>query len=241
MARGPFHLTICPGAWSAPSQWLAVQDSLLRYPTHLSGVTCADWPTDDASAGLEAHAEAVLSAVPDEAEQVILLAHSFGAYPALEAAAQVSDRVKGLAFLDAFLPSEGQSVLDHSAGRRGADQMRADALNGLLLPPDPGIWNLDPAGAEALNPHLRPQALLSFEQGLSAAASQALDQVSHKAFLNAGGHENSPFRQAFDQLEGRADWFALQIDGGHMLNVERPAAVAYWVAQFLSMAAGKGF
>lgn len=253
MARGPFHLTICPGAWSAPAQWAPVQAALARYPAHLSGVSCADWPAQDASAGLQAHADAVQAAIPAQAEQVILLGHSFGAFPMLEAAARAGrspegnstsggdSRIKGLAFLDGFVPAAGQTVLDHSAGRSGQDRIREAASDGLVPPPDPAIWKLAPQQAKTLQPSLRQQPLLSFEQGLSPAAAKVLDQVRHKAFLNASSHQNSPFRQAFNALEGRKDWFALQIDGGHMLHVERPAAVAYWVAQFLSMAAGKGF
>ncbi|MGB1157411.1 MAG: alpha/beta hydrolase [Alphaproteobacteria bacterium] len=241
MSAGPFHLVICPGAWSPPCQWDGFVDAMTRAPIDLSGVTAASWPETDA--GLAAHVEAVLRAVPDQGQPVVLLGHSFGAFPMLEAGAKLGARLRGAVFVDGFLPDHGLSAFAQSAQSQGPSVMRAAARDGMVPPPDPAIWGLTGDLADELKRQMRPHSLASLEEGLSAAARDVIHALPHKAFIGASTHRGAgnPFKRAFDGLEGREDWFSVQINGGHMLHVERPSALAYWCSQFLRMVAGKGF
>lgn len=241
MSVGPFHLVICPGAWSASSHWDGFVDAITHAPVDLDGVSTAVWPEVDV--GLMGHVEAVLEAVPGGEQPVVLLGHSFGAFPMLEAGAKLGSRLRGAVFVDGFLPDHGLSAFAQSAQSRGPNAMRAAARDGMVPPPDPRIWGLEGHHADELKRTMQAHSLASFEEVLSAEAAALIPKLPRKAFIGASTHRGAgnPFKRAFDGLEGREDWFSVQINGGHMLHVERPSALAYWCSQFLRMVAGKGF
>ena len=121
--------------------------------------------------------------------------------------------------------------------------MRATARGGMVPPPDPAIWGLERDLADELKQTMQLHSLASFEEDLSPQARSVIDTLPRKAFIGASAHRGAgnPFKRAFEGLEGREDWFSVQINGGHMLHIERPSALAYWCSQFLRMVAGKGF
>ena len=236
-----FHLQISPGAWSRPQQWDPFCACMRGHGAHLQSLAVTAWPGHDPDAGLQAHAEAVLAGIPAEAEDLVLLGHSFGAFPMLEAAVTLGERVKGLLLIDAFLPELGASIFAQSEGSSGPEAIRAASIDGLAQPPDPAIWGLSGVRAEAARAVMQPHALLAFEEELSPAAQAAIDTTRPRGFINASAHDRSPFRRAFEALQGRPDWLSLQIEGSHLFHLERPAALAYWSGQLLRMAAGRSF
>ncbi|MAV47920.1 MAG: alpha/beta hydrolase [Alphaproteobacteria bacterium TMED89] len=241
-SKGPFQLVLCPGAWCPASQWQGFVTAMQRSPTDISTITTAQWPVSGV-ASLSDHREAVLEAVPDGQGPVVLLGHSFGSLPMLEAAVVLEDRVKGAIFVDGFLPALGRSAFAQSEGRRGPQVMRAEAQAGSVPPPDPAIWGLRGQQAEAVAQAMQPHSLSSLETGISEQAAARVETLPKRAYIGASAHRGqaNPFKRAFDSLEGRPDWFSVQINGGHLLHIERPTALAYWCAQFLAMVAGKVF
>ncbi len=241
MTQGPFHLVICPGAWCPASQWAGFAQSLGRSSSDVLGVSTAQWPVT--GAGLLAHRDAVLAVLPAGDAPIVLLGHSFGTLPMLEAGLGLGARLAGAIVVDGFLPEHGLSAFAQSARSRGPEVMRVSAVDGTVPPPDPTIWGLRGAEAKRVANHLQPHSLSSLEEGISADAAVLFDGMARKAFIGASAHQGAgnPFKRAFDGLEGRKDWFSVQIQGGHLLHIERPDALAYWCAQFLRMAAGKGF
>ena len=234
-------MQVSPGAWSRPQQWDPFCACMRGHGAHLQSLAVTAWPAQDPDAGLQAHAEAVLAGIPPKAENVVLLGHSFGAFPMLEAAVTLGERVKGLLLIDAFLPELGASIFAQSEGSSGPEAIRAAAVDGLAQPPDPAIWGLSGVRAEAVRAVMQPHALRAFEEKLSPAAMATIDTIQPRGFINASTHARSPFRRAFEALQGRPDWLSLQIEGSHLFHLERPAALAYWSGQLLRMAAGRSF
>ena len=241
MSEGPFHVVICPGAWCPAAQWAGFGERLNHSSPDVLGVTVAQWPTT--GAGLSAHRDAVLNAVPDGDCPIVLLGHSFGTFPMLEAGWGLGQRVLGVICVDGFLPEHGLTAFSQSKGSRGPEIMRAKAIEGVVTPPDPAIWGLRGADAADVAANLQPHSLSSLEDAICSEAAALLDTLPRKAYIGASSHQgaSNPFKRAFDGLEGRKDWFSVQIQSGHLLQVERPDALAYWCAQFLRMTADKGF
>ena len=242
-SNGPFHLVICPGAWCQVAQWQGFVEAMNRSPLDLSGITLVQWPNGEEAVGLSGHVDAVLSAVPVGTGPLVMLGHSFGTFPLLEASAVLGERVRGVVLVDGFLPVHGLSAFAQSEGRRGPASMRAAAVSGAVPPPDPMIWGLRDDLAPSVISSMQTHSLSSLEESISAEAAAVVEHLPMKAYLGASAHtgEANPFKRAFASLEGRRDWFSVQISGGHLLHVERPVALAYWTAQFLRMVAGKGF
>jgi pimeloyl-ACP methyl ester carboxylesterase len=89
---------------------------------------------------LEAYAERVGDALR-EGPPAVLVGHSMGGMVITQAAAQYPERVAALVYLAAFLPGDGQSLLDLTALPEGAeDQVQAN----LVVSGDPPVATMPP-------------------------------------------------------------------------------------------------
>ena len=99
------------GAWI----WLPLMDSL-RAAGHL--VEAFDLPgmgddhTSASEVSLDSYAGRVCEALAASSEPAIVVGHSMGGIVATQAAARCPARVAALVYVAAFLPKDGQSLLD---------------------------------------------------------------------------------------------------------------------------------
>lgn len=90
---------------------------------------------------LDACADRVCRALAEQSEPVILVGHSMGGMVITQAAARCGERVALLVYVCAFLPADGQSLLDLTRLPEGADdQIQAN----LVVEGDPPVATLSP-------------------------------------------------------------------------------------------------
>jgi pimeloyl-ACP methyl ester carboxylesterase len=95
---------------------------------------------------LEACAERVREVLESRPEPAVLVAHSMGGVIATQAASGSPDRVAALVFVCAFMPSNGQSLIDLTRLPEGAaDQIQAN----LVIEGDPPVAHLSPEATAA--------------------------------------------------------------------------------------------
>lgn len=103
------------GSWHGAWCWFKVE-ARLRERGH--EVIVPDLPshgrdrTPPGEVRLEDYVERVVTALEEAAEPVTLVAHSRGGIPVTAAAEARPDLISGLVYLAAFLPGDGESVLD---------------------------------------------------------------------------------------------------------------------------------
>jgi pimeloyl-ACP methyl ester carboxylesterase len=78
-------------------------------------------PVEDVT--LESCAERVCGVLAQRSEPAVLVAHSMGGVIATQAAASCPERIASLIFVCAFMPSDGQSLLDLTRLPEGKDDM----------------------------------------------------------------------------------------------------------------------
>ena len=84
---------------------------------------------------LETHITDVVNVLfYEDLRDVVLVGHSYGGMVATGVADRARDRVKRLIYLDAFVPDDGQSLLDLSGDGAG---VRARAVDGWRIPANP--------------------------------------------------------------------------------------------------------
>lgn len=135
------------GAWHGAWCWERLH-APLRARGHAS--VAVDLPCDDPAAGLAAYAEAVVEALAEHDDDVILVAHSLGGLAAPLVAARRP--VRAIVYLAAFVPIVGQSM---------GDQFRGSPEPVLLLTAKPDTdetrcsrWTDAETAAHALYPDL---------------------------------------------------------------------------------------
>ena len=112
----------------------------------------------------------------EELSEVVLCGHSYGGMVITGAADRVSDRVRSLVYLDAFLPENGQSLLDTTIPDRRSmliDRASHDPY-GRLMTHALGDW-----------PHREPRR--SRAGGFSQAGRRELAQA-HAFLARSGRH-----------------------------------------------------
>ena len=103
------------GAWQAPYVWKTVKSQLeskgqkvvvVELPAH------GDDNTSPANVSIDVYRDKVIEAIIATKEKVILVGHSMGGVVISAVAEKIPGKIKKLVYLGAFLPANGQSLLD---------------------------------------------------------------------------------------------------------------------------------
>ena len=88
------------------------------------------------SIDLETHIEDVLNVIKyEDLRDIVLLGHSYGGMVATGVADRARDRVSQLIYLDAFVPEDGQSLLDlNEPARQRIQELAKTRLAGAAEP-----------------------------------------------------------------------------------------------------------
>lgn len=124
---------LIPGAWMGAWVWEPVTDRLRAlghrvHPVMLSGLT---EDADASDVGLGSHVDDVLSILEaEDLRDVVDVGHGYSGIVAGQVADRAPDRVAHTVFVDAFLPHDGESMLDAFPERQRGDELGQIAENG---------------------------------------------------------------------------------------------------------------
>ncbi|MBW3552613.1 MAG: alpha/beta hydrolase [Gemmatimonadetes bacterium] len=212
----PTTFVVVHGAWGGGWAWGAV-DSMLTSAGHrvsrptLTGlgerVHLARPETD-----LETHVTDVVNhLVFERLDDVVLVGHSYGGMVAVGVAHRVPERIRRLVLLDAFLPEDGESVVDAvraAGGESGIGNMVGGAGTGPIVP----AW-VDP---DAPWPTDVPQPLRTFTQPLELrdpAASRL--PGTYILTVDPGAQPEDDFFAAFARRAEARGWQVLVLRADH--------------------------
>ena len=123
-------LLVCHGAWSAGWAWKKMHPFMraaghrLLTPTYTGLGERAHLANP--SIDLETHITDVLNVIRyEDLHDIVLLGHSYGGMVATGVADRAGDRIRQLIYLDAFVPRDGQSLLDLNEPARQSMRDRA--------------------------------------------------------------------------------------------------------------------
>src|SRR5260221_7026567 len=135
---------VCHGAWSAGWAWKKMHPVMqaagprmvtpsytgLGERVHLANV----------SIDLETHIADILNVIKyEDLRDIVLVGHSYGGMVATGVADRARDRVAQLIYIDAFVPEDGQSLLDlNEPDRQRTQEFAKTAWRGPPRPDSPG-------------------------------------------------------------------------------------------------------
>ncbi len=172
------------GAWHGAWCWDKVVP-LLEAEGH--SVTTVDLPghgensSDVAGMTLDSYAQEVVARVEAAGEPVVLAGHSMGGMPITQAAELVPNKIAALVYVCAFLPGDGQSLLQVADGDPAAQvlpNLQVDEAAGLCeVAEDARVAcfyeECDPADAAAASSRLVPESLAAFAAPASLTEERA--------------------------------------------------------------------
>jgi pimeloyl-ACP methyl ester carboxylesterase len=161
---------------------------------------------------LDTHIQDVLQVIEDEgAEDVMLVAHSYGGMPITGAASRLRGRVRSLVYVDAMVPADGQRMWD-LVGQPFHDAFLGACSDGLTTVPPP---DLDRRAA--------PHPLATMLQPVRV--EDGTFDVANKVFVWAEGFTEGPFEPFYRRLSHTDGWETHRVPFGHDLLVEAPSVV----------------
>ncbi|EMS97425.1 hypothetical protein H009_11976 [Agrobacterium tumefaciens str. Cherry 2E-2-2] len=177
---------------------------------------------------LETHiADVVNLLVWEDLTDVVLVGHSYGGWVVTGAAEKVSDRLRGLIYLDAFLPLDGQRGMDvlneqqiaaFNAARDAGDLSRPGPTSaGLKIQrPEDAVWVDSKITPQPIGVSLDPIRLTG-----------AVDKVGRKLYVRAPLFPQPRFDEALERCRSDASWQTMILnDCGHDPMVDDPQATA---------------
>src|SRR4029450_6150711 len=163
---------VAHGAWSAGWAWKKMHPLMSTAGHRLFAPTYTGlWEREhlaSPSNDLETHIEDVLAVIKyEDLRDVVLVGHSYGGMVATGVVDRAGDRIAQLIYLDAFVPRNGQALVDllPPEGRQRM-QERVKAGDGWRVPPNPTPPDTSETDVKWIAERRLPQSFKSFEMAL---------------------------------------------------------------------------
>jgi pimeloyl-ACP methyl ester carboxylesterase len=182
-----------------------------------------------AEVGLQTHVDDILQVVQDlGSNAVTLLGHSYGGSIITAVADQVPERIAGLIYLDAVIPTDGvPGWQGFPRERQEAMLAGAQGLDGLRVPPpDPALWGFVPGtpAHQDLQRRLTPHPIKTMMD--VPRLSGRWQSVLRKHYLLAAGPPASRFSAVHATLAHEPGWTTALVAGGHEMMWTHPHELA---------------
>ena len=163
---------------------------------------------------------------------VVLCGHSYGGMIISGAAEKVRPAIGALIYLDAFVPENGESVLDLTGPAVHAAVNAARKKKLIAVPPRPaeafGVNERDRAWVDS---QCTPQPIATFTDKI--AVTGALQRIVKKIYIRAPSYPSPGFDKANARAKADASWQTHDATCGHDVMVDEPE----WLAKILLEAA----
>jgi pimeloyl-ACP methyl ester carboxylesterase len=116
---------------------------------------------------LDTHIDDILNVIKwEELRDVVLCGHSYGGVVVTGVADRIPDLVKAVVYLDAFVPEDGDNVMDYLGAERQAKILRdCEAHGGIAVAaPPPEFYGVNQADIEWVRRNLTPHPLGTLQQ-----------------------------------------------------------------------------
>ncbi|MCL2898242.1 alpha/beta fold hydrolase [Brenneria tiliae] len=180
--------------------------------------------------GLSTHIADIVDLVRDaDLRDVTLVGHSYGGFPATAAASRLGGRVRRLILLDAFLPADGEMLLDHAPMLIERYAEARDGDPDWHIPPLPsaafGVGDADQAWVDA---RLTPQPVGSYFERIRCAHPMG---IAHKSYIRCTRAPGELLERSLARVRQTADWHYAELDASHDAMITHPQALARLLAE----------
>lgn len=220
---------VCYGAWSGGWSWKKMVPLMhaagyrLVVPTYTGLGERAHLANP--SIDLETHIQDVLSVIKyEDLHNVVLLGHSYGGMVATGVADRVPDRIDQVIYLDAFVPDNGQCLLDFLSE---AERQRMDGLvtsgDGWRIPPNPSAPDTPAEDLDWLTERRMPMPLRCFQMGAklqNGGAKLPRSYIYARRITPA-----DTFGQFAARVKSAPGWRYFEIDASHAPNITAPESL----------------
>jgi pimeloyl-ACP methyl ester carboxylesterase len=219
---------VAHGAWSAGFAWKKMRPLLraagheLFTPSYTGLGERTHLAAPDVS--LETHILDIVNVLfYEDLTDVMLIGHSYGGMVATGVADRVSERIRKVIYLDAFVPKDGQSLQDLIRRPDGTSPGGPPPSDGWLVPPRPSSPDTSSEDLEWLTPRRMPQPRKTFEEPVRLTG--AIDRLPRAYIYCLQPSEGDGFRPFAERAKREDGWEYEEINATHSPHVTDPYAL----------------
>jgi pimeloyl-ACP methyl ester carboxylesterase len=212
---------LVPGAWHGAWCYRRVADLLMAkgHKVHvltLTGLGDRVHLASDA-VNMDTHIADIVNFVKwEDLNNFVLVGHSYGGLPITGAADQIGDKVSSIVYLDAFIPEDGQSMVDIVK--------RPVPATGSAPPFPAKAFKINEKDEAYVNAKMTPQPVNTYAQKIKVAG--AYKKVAKKAYVRSLQFNNPAFQVIYEALKQDAAWKTYTVDCGHDMMLDKPEEIA---------------
>ena len=219
---------VCHGAWSAGWAWKKMHPLMqaaghrLVTPTYTGLGERAHLAHP--AINLNTHIEDMLNVIKyEDLSDIVLIGHSYGGMVATGVADRARDKVRQLIYIDAFVPQDGQSLLDLNEAAQARMRELAKTGDGWRVPPNPTPPDTLPADVEWLSTRRVDMPIQCFETKLKL---QGGPLTLPRSYIYATRITPADTFGRFAKMtKDDPAWGYYEIDASHSPNVTAPEAL----------------
>ena len=230
---------VAHGAWSSAWAWKKMRPLLraagheLWTPTYTGLGERAHLASP--AIDLDTHIADVIGMLDmEDLRDIVLIGHSYGGMVATGVTDRAHDRIAQVVYLDAFVPRDGQCLLDlqHAEVRERMRELARTKGDGWRLPPNPMPADTPEADVAWAASRRLPQPLKTFETPLRLTASTPPPPRSYIYCKRVG--PGDVFRQFAERAQRESGWRYFEIDASHNPHITAPQALLALLEQIVA-------
>jgi len=218
------------GAWHGGWCWCRVADRL-RASGHIVFTPTLTGLGERAhllhpDINLSLHVADVLGLIKCERlNNIVLVGHSYGGFVISGVAEAVANKISSIVFLDAFIPDNGESVLD--VVQPAVQDVVQDVLDrGDTTVPvrDAAAFKVNEKDRAWVDSLATPQPIGTMTEKIKLTGVR--ERVATKTYIRAAGYPNVSFDKAYARTKADRSWRTYEVPCGHDVMIDEPDRLA---------------
>jgi pimeloyl-ACP methyl ester carboxylesterase len=217
------------GAWHGGWCWRPVSDALVRQGHRVFSPTLTGLGERshllNKTINLTTHISDIANVIRyEDLSNIVLVGHSYGGIIISGVAERLADKISSIVFLDAFLPEDGETLLQKSSPAfvTAINAAIEKGENGIKPPPAAafGVAEKDRAWVDGKT---TAQPVGTYTE--PAVFKGARNRIAKKTYVRASGYKSAAFDANLAKVKAAGDWKVHELDIGHDVMVIDPARV----------------
>ena len=225
----PSTFVLVHGAWHGGWGWVRLA-ALLRAQGHIvfaPTLTGQGERTHLLTPGVNAtlHIADIVNLIRYERlRDIVLVGHSYGGSVISGVAEVVPDKIAALVFLDAFIPDDGEAVVDMVQPAVKEIILAAQAHGETTVPVrDAAAFNVNEKDRAWVDSLAGPQPIGTMTEKLRLTGAR--DRIASKTYIRASNYPNVAFEAAHARAKAEG-WHTYEVPCGHNVMIDKPERLA---------------